>query len=422
MTTILDKPLKRFRAAPVRGGDPKVNRTGGHFGAGLIVGASVITRGEALGHYMWVDQESVEKVAKLGNKARNGIKARFTHPGLSGDGLGTLLGRFKNFRVDGNKAIADLHFEKSSHETPDGDLAKYVMDLAEEDPEALATSIVFDPDYGEEDRFEAEHEDEDGIFQSPDDDNTKNYRHMRIAKLWATDVVDEPAANPDGLFRKGQEIAEEADALCEYALGLSSERPALRYLSADADRLAQYAARFLDSHHLELRSNQMPDTKPNQDAPASVTTEQLNSFGEKLLSQVDERITKALANTPKGELLTTDPPADNTAERKRCKEIYSLAATSGLEDFAKVADEAIDGGVTVEQFKAALSLRRIATNGLTKDSGEQASDPDVKYKKEYQQQRAAFVAMGLTEKEYIIGRKIDDGAELLAYVPKENAA
>lgn len=412
MTSIIDKPLKRFRSNPTRGGKPRVEREGGHFGAGLITGYSAITRGEALGHYAWVDQFAVEQVAMLGNRARNGVKVRFTHPGLSSDGMGTLLGRAKNFRVEGDKTLADIHFQKSAHNTPDGDLAKYVMDLAEEDPEAFGTSIVFDHDRGEEDRFEADHEDEDGYFRSPDDSNTNNYRHIRLAKLWASDVVDEPAANPGGLFRKGNEVAEEADRLCEFALGLSDEKPALQHLSADADRLAQFAARFMESHQLELRKKEM--TKENT-APAALTKEDfdtaLESFSKKLsaaiLGQVDERLSKALEKS--------DPkPSDVELERKRCSDLFATAKSAGLEGYEKIAQEAIDKGLSLSEFKASITDKIIAQNPLTKDSGEQASDPEAKYKKEYQAQRAAFAAMQLSEKEYITSRKVDDGAEILA--------
>lgn len=421
MTSVIDKPLKRFRVGPTKGGEPKVVRDGGKYGAGLIKDVSIITRGEALGHHQWVDQFAVEGVAAMGNKTRNGVKARFTHPSLSADGLGTMLGRFKNFRVRDGQAIADLHFQRSSHEAPDGDLAKYVMDMADEDPEALATSIVFDPDFGEMDRFTAQHEDEDGNFNSPDDDNTNNFEHMRLSRLWATDVVDDPAANPGGLFRKGHEVAEEADRLCEFALGLSEERPTLQHLSADADRLAQYAARFLESHNLEIKEKSM-STEPrckNDAAPSGITLEQLNSFGETLLSKVDEKLA---ASGKAKEQQATQPTIEEIEKRgaERLQKLTAIAHTAGLNDHEKIGKGWFDKGLTPELASAAVEPLLIGQNQLTKDSGEQASDPEAKYKKEYNAQRAAFTAMGLTEKEYITSRKIDDGAELLA--PKQAEA
>lgn len=411
MTSVIDKPLKRFRTAPARGGKPKVDREGGHYGAGLIRDAAAITRGEALGHYAWVDAFAVDQVVTFGNKARNGIKVRFTHPGLSADGMGTLLGRMKNFRKEGDRAIGDIHFQKSAHNTPDGDLAAYVMDMADEDPEAFGMSIVFDHNIGEEDRYEADHENEDGYFQSPDEDNENNYRHIRLAKLWASDVVDDPAANPAGLFRKGHSIADEADRLCEYALGLSSERPKLRHLSADADRLAQYAARFLESHNLTLKENSMGETPKNE--PAGVTLEQLNSFGETLLAKVDEKLAA---------LKPQEKPADESqlsaadSEKRgaeRLEKLQALAATAGLANHEKVGRKWFDQGLSFESAQAAVEPLMVKQNQLTSDTGEQPTDPEAKYKAEYAKGRAAFAQQGVTEAEYITSRKIDDGSELL---------
>src|SRR5690606_29112927 len=137
------KKPKYLRTGKSRSQGIRVDRKGGKFGAGVIYGASLTTAGEALGHGEWLDQEFVESVAMLAGEKTSGLKVRFTHPSLSADGLGTFMGRAFQGRTQGNQALSDIHFSKSSHNTPDGDLADYVMTLAEEDPEAFAMSIVF---------------------------------------------------------------------------------------------------------------------------------------------------------------------------------------------------------------------------------------------------------------------------------------
>jgi hypothetical protein len=275
----------RFLRAPVARGltgeaTGRVQRTGGDFGAGLIRGASLCTRGEALGHGLWLDAEFIQSVhASAADAGDKGFKARFTHPSLSGDGLGSFLGRFKAPRLsdDGQKAIADLHFSQAAHKSPDGDLAEYVMDLADSDPEAFAVSIVFDYDRPAFEEFALEHgaywdEDDWGPFlnfrefKSPDPDNVKNLPHARLARLRAADTVDEPAANPDGLFHREQAIAVEADAVASYALGLSNAAPATRALSVDPDRVRAFVARFLDQHNLTLAPKEHPMSKPTPTA------------------------------------------------------------------------------------------------------------------------------------------------------------
>jgi len=221
----------------------------------------VITRGEALGHKAWIDEIAMRQIVTAINAAA-GIKSRFTHPGVSGDGLGSMLGHVIGPAVfTGNQVIADLHLLESAHKTPDGDLAKYVMDLAEESPEAFGTSIVFLHDVEAEDAFE-ESNLQGGKFVSPDPDNANHYRHVRIRKLRAVDAVDSPAANPSGLFSRGQEIATDADALMAYALGLTTEKPPTSALSVDGDRVRAFVSRFLEARGLMMVVGPTDDPKP----------------------------------------------------------------------------------------------------------------------------------------------------------------
>ena len=253
LTTLppLRSSSRLFRAGVARGADGRIVRDGGDFGAGLITSAAVITRGEALGHYMWIDHEMIARTADLINASEKGTKGRFTHPSMSGDGLGKAIGRWKQAVAEDSEARADLHLYESAHKTPDGALAAYVMDLAEEDPAAFGVSIAFDPDYGAEDRFVAEHEDEEGDFHSPDPDNEKNYPHARIASLAAADVVDEPAANPNGLFHRGDEICFEADRVLAYALGLSVEEPE-SFLGLHPSRIRAFVQKYLAGNNLRI--------------------------------------------------------------------------------------------------------------------------------------------------------------------------
>lgn len=148
---------------------------------GAIFGVSVNTVGEAKGHGVHLEQSFVERVADLGNAEKNGLKARFGHPSMCSTALGTFLGRFKNFRVEGEQVLADLFLSGSAKDAPGGNLYDYVLGLAESESDMFGTSIVFT--VGEE-------------YQLDNDDKT----YVTCDKLHACDVVDDPAANPDGLF------------------------------------------------------------------------------------------------------------------------------------------------------------------------------------------------------------------------------
>jgi hypothetical protein len=262
-TTISDAPRRLRIAAPK--GEPKVDRENK-----IIHGFSVITRGEALGHRLWIDQHFIEQTAKAGNKAKAGIKARFTHPGLSGDGMGKQIGRAKNFRVEGERVLADLHLYKESNQ----DYVENVINLAEEDPKAFGASIVFSEDIGEMGRFRTKHTDKDGKFTSPDPDNTNGYDHARLAELHAVDAVDEPAANPDGLFSfpEGSELAARAEGLLAYALGLTEDAPPEMAAGPHPERARTFVSDFLERHGLEVVEREAaPAPEPELTAPQNVS-------------------------------------------------------------------------------------------------------------------------------------------------------
>lgn len=289
----------RFRSKIAKGVDKPaaIDPTGGDFGAGLIPSVAVITRGEALGHDLWIDAEFLNQTAAAINATGvTGAKARFTHPDMSGDGLGSMLGRVKNAKVDGDIVRGDLHLLESAKQTPDGDLASYVVKLAQEAPDAFGESIAFSRDRDAEARFMLDngaklegrylYTDE---FKSPDETNSKNYPHARLAALHAIDTVDEPAANPSGLFSRTA-IPAEADALLSYALGLSKERPTLTAFDVDPDRAAGFVARWMDRHGLslsqldKLAERTTEPTMPAETAPAPAPSESelFTKFQERL--------------------------------------------------------------------------------------------------------------------------------------------
>jgi len=259
----LSQPSELFRSQVAKGikGDDPVDREGGDYGAGLVRGVAVITRGEALGHDEWIDGEMLRQVSDAIQESEMGIKSRFTHPDMSGDGLGKFLGRFKNSHIDGDIVRADLHLAESAHESPDGNLAKYVMDLAEEDPEAFATSIAFRRDMGAEDAFIGQNSDENGRFTSPDPDNKNNYPHVRLHQLRAVDTVDEPAANPGGLFGIRKSVAGEAEKILSFCLGLTSEKPTVTAFDVDPTRVAGFVSRYLERNGITLKQGEPMTTE-----------------------------------------------------------------------------------------------------------------------------------------------------------------
>ena len=137
-----------------------------------IKGVSVLTVGRAKGHNLEIDDTTLAQVLKCANSYKGGVKVNENH----GAGIGDIVGKLNNFRIDpnGEKLIADLTFLKSRK-----DRAKYYIDLAKEIPDSFGISISFS---GESEQTGT------GIDLA------------RCSELYSADLVQHPASNPTGLF------------------------------------------------------------------------------------------------------------------------------------------------------------------------------------------------------------------------------
>jgi len=200
---------------------------------------AVITRGPAESHDLWCDETFLRQVADAINDEPGGVESRQTH-------FGPEIGVVKLARVDEGIVRADLHFHEP---TPD---AEYFLRLAGDDSEALGLSIRFDRDLAAEEEFTAAHTDpEAGDFRSPDVTNVENFPHVRLACLHACDIVEEPAANPCGLFsRRDSEPA--WDDLFAFVVGATNKPPAGNPFGIDPRRFKEFAVNFLRRHRLTV--------------------------------------------------------------------------------------------------------------------------------------------------------------------------
>jgi len=183
--------------------------------AGILFGVQIVREGEAKGHGVMLDADFVNKITELGNGHKNGVKARFNHPNMSSGALGTMLGRFQNFRTEGNANYADLHLSETAKNSPSGDLYTYVLDMAQNEPDMFGNSISFQDD-GE---LYVKNKDgqklpivyerlgmydytikvnDNGELKDWNDDYSDEV-YVMPAFLHASDLVDDPAAT-DGLF------------------------------------------------------------------------------------------------------------------------------------------------------------------------------------------------------------------------------
>ena len=136
--------------------------------AATITGVSVITVGEAKGHGMLIDAQTLLQVKAAAETYSGGLKVKTDHY----TGFNEIVGTLKNFVIDGDQLRADLYLLKNH------DATARILEMAELMPDTFGLSIS----------FSGEHEEQgDTVF-------------ARCSEIYSADLVDAPAANPTGLF------------------------------------------------------------------------------------------------------------------------------------------------------------------------------------------------------------------------------
>ena len=160
---------------------------------GRMIGVSLISVGPALGHNLYVDERSLETII---DKLSGPIPAFITHSGaLFEDRLTKEIGIFENFRLDGDRILADFKAFKS-FKTDEAREYNRLFELAEEIPDRFGVSIVFSADKA----WATSDGDVEFDGDSPPEGALFEYPSIRVEEVNSADFVDQPAANERGLF------------------------------------------------------------------------------------------------------------------------------------------------------------------------------------------------------------------------------
>jgi hypothetical protein len=134
----------------------------------IIEGVSIISVGEAKGHGLFVDATTLQEVKACAESYAGGVKVNLDH----GAGIKDIIGFVDNFRIIGDKLVADLNLLENA------DRRAYVLEIAEKLPDTFGISIAFSGPVREIDG--------------------KSF--ASCTELYSADLVQTPAANPTGLF------------------------------------------------------------------------------------------------------------------------------------------------------------------------------------------------------------------------------
>ena len=256
--------------------------------AGVIHGAAVTSEGVAEGHGVSLDSEFIAQAVKLGNEKTHGVKVRFGHPTMSSTALGTFLGRAKNFRVAGKTARADIFLSNEAADAPGGNLRDYVLGMAANESDAFGMSVVFD-------RGDLYTRDDDGEKVTFDGDleRTKKTVFVEMARLHAADMVDEPAANADGLFG-----AWNSGTLAEQVTEFLDLHPQVIELVAKEPQVIEQFMRRYEAFAAR-RATREADAMPDNEAIEEIET----------VEDVDETVTETLEAADAAPVVEPEPEA-----------------------------------------------------------------------------------------------------------------
>ncbi len=144
-----DTMPRRFRSSP-----GAMDVVSGNIDAenGILYDVVMCEEGPADGHGVELDADFISALVAYDRKyfGNIGLKARFGHPSMSSEAMGTQLGVFRKFRKrekNGKmQAIADLHLLEASEASPTHPgMRSWVLQMAAERPDFIMSSIVFKP-------------------------------------------------------------------------------------------------------------------------------------------------------------------------------------------------------------------------------------------------------------------------------------
>lgn len=164
---------------------------------GVMNHISLIETGEAKGHGVRIDKESLESALAV---IEPKVPAFLTHSGASDDRILQQIGFFQGFFIEEKDGVSRLIAEKfialESFKTDEPERFRRLFDIAENIPETFGVSLVFDCRLV----WKTTDGDEEEWTDDPPQNAVGDEPFVRFIEIKSADFVDEPAANEQGLF------------------------------------------------------------------------------------------------------------------------------------------------------------------------------------------------------------------------------
>ena len=229
---------------------------------------------------------------------RGYIKARFGHPTMCNNSLGSYIGRYKNFKVEDEKIFGDLYLDDIAKDTNvEGrgiTMYDYIMRMAQSNSEMFGNSIVILAN--------------DVIEEYEEGGEKKEAEGHELIEWISSDLVDDPAAT-DSLFHSAND-----DLGVKFADFLDENPEVFDILEKDPKILGDFFNRY--EAYISRKNNK-------KDMKKGVFARALEALFGKSLFDVD----LTLAN---GDIITVETEAEEPAVGDKVKQ-----KTDGGEDAEK---------------------------------------------------------------------------------------
>ena len=297
--------------------------------AGTMSDVSLIQIGEAKGHGVWIDAQSLESGLEV---IGGSLPAYVTHEGaVDSDRLLKEVGLFSGFYIEDGKLKAEAFKALESFRVDEPERFRRLFDVAREMPDAFGLSLVFEArlvwvmEGGEE--ISVEDSDGKGAIRS--------IPSVRFVSIRSADFVDAPAANKEGLFNSNHnetaimaknnliELSEEEEEVLDKQLAeseteaeTSEESTEVEQLDeeqqTEIDRLRDEMGRHAD--RLDMLEDGIADLKERL-ASANTENEELSKENEQL-SEKTKSLSAVLEDgaDPLEESVTVDSKATSITD------------------------------------------------------------------------------------------------------------
>ena len=250
-----------------------------------IEGVSIISVGEAKGHGLYIDMQTLQEVKACAETYAGGVKVNMDH----GAGIGDIVGFVDNFRIVGEQLLGDLNLLKSAERRD------YILEIADRLPDTFGISIAFTGPVREVD----------------------GRSFASCTELYSADLVQTPAANPTGLFSFTARVDTPTSAMDDQNNNTAledgkEENP----MEAILSRLDALESAFAD-YKKKMEEDEMPESKDEEMSQESA----LSRLEAKL-----ETIVKNFGAAP----MKASAPAEEQKEEKFDLKALIEAKTSEL--------------------------------------------------------------------------------------------